>query len=61
MRITNNGPPPPAQIKEGDGLRGIRKKVEARGGALRVITRPRFALEIDMPGGEGVKEEEGDV
>jgi len=51
MKITNNGPPPPENIKEGDGLGGIRKKVEARGGTLRVITRPRFALEIDMPGG----------
>jgi len=53
MRITNNGPPPPEKIKEGEGLGGIRGKVEARGGALRVVTRPRFALEIDLPGGGG--------
>ena len=53
MRITNNGPPPPEKINEGDGLGSIRKKVEARGGALRVVTRPHFALEIDMPGGGG--------
>ena len=51
MRITNNGPPPPENIREGEGLSGIRKKVTARGGELRVITRPRFALEIDLPGG----------
>ncbi|MCL2300886.1 MAG: hypothetical protein FWC27_12160 [Firmicutes bacterium] len=51
MRITNNGPPPPENIREGEGLGGIRKKVTARGGALRVVTRPRFALEIDIPGG----------
>ena len=52
MRITNNGPPPPENIREGEGLSGIRKKVEARGGALRVVTQPRFALEIDLPGGD---------
>jgi len=51
MRITNNGPPPPENIREGDGLGGIRKKVEAVGGALRVLTQPRFALEIDLPEG----------
>ena len=49
MSITNNGPLPPAIIQEGEGLGGIRKKVEAQGGSLRVITRPQFALEIDMP------------
>jgi len=53
VRISNNGPPPPEQIKEGEGLRGIRRRVEARGGVLRVITQPRFVLEIDMPGRAG--------
>jgi len=51
VRISDNGSPPPEHIEEGGGLGGMRKKVEALGGALRVETRPRFALTVDLPGG----------
>ncbi|MDR2686577.1 MAG: hypothetical protein LBB75_02405, partial [Oscillospiraceae bacterium] len=49
LRIVNNGPPLPGIITEGEGLGGIRKKVEARGGTMRVVSQPRFVLEIDLP------------
>ena len=52
MRITNNGPPPAGSFTEGGGLSGMREKVEACGGALRVQARSRFVLEIELPGGE---------
>ena len=52
MRISNNGPPPPRDYKEGGGLGGMRKKLESRGGALRVASQPSFVLEINLPGGE---------
>ena len=53
IRIANNGPPPPVQVTEGGGLGNMRKKVEAEGGTLRVVTQPHFVLEIDVPGGYG--------
>ena len=52
LRIDDNGLPPPGIIMEGEGLGGLRKKTEACGGALRVVTQPRFILELDLPGGD---------
>jgi len=52
LKIANNGPPPPDKITEGGGLGNIRKKVEAQGGMLRVVTRPRFVLDVDLSGDE---------
>jgi signal transduction histidine kinase len=51
IRVTDNGAPP-ENMAEGGGLSGMRREVEARGGALRVTSRPQFILEIDLPGGE---------
>ena len=50
MQIANNGLPPSGGFREGGGLGGMRKKLEPYGGALRVVSHPRFALEIDLPG-----------
>ncbi len=49
MRITDNGKPPAAAITEGGGLSGMRNRLHAFGGALRVTTRPGFALDVDLP------------
>jgi len=50
MQITDNGPPP-GDFTEGGGLGGMREKVESQGGTMRVAARPRFLLEIELPGG----------
>ena len=49
MRVTDNGLPPPAAIKEGGGISGMRNRLTAFGGTLRVTTRPGFALNIELP------------
>lgn len=48
LRIENDGTPP-AQVMEGDGLTGIRLRVESLDGEMRVHTQPRFALELSLP------------
>lgn len=52
LNIANNGHLPPQPIIEGGGIDGIRRMVEPHGGALDVISHPRFVLTVDLPGGE---------
>lgn len=52
LTVTNNGRTPPRPIVEGGGMAGIRKALEPYGGSIEVTTRPRFALTVDLPGGE---------
>ena len=49
MRISNNGHPPSATIKEGGGLSGMRKKAEPFDGVVSVNAFPRFVVTIDLP------------
>lgn len=50
--ITNNGQPPEAQIVEGGGLSGLRRRVEAAGGTMTVEWKPAFRLTVSLPGKE---------
>lgn len=50
--VTNNGRVPTAPIREGSGLSGLRRRVEAAGGEMHTAYKPRFALLITLPGKE---------
>ena len=50
--ITNNGQPPEAEIVEGGGLSGLRRRVEAAGGTMTVEWKPAFRLTVSLPGKE---------
>jgi len=52
LRLTNNGPPPPVNFRQGGGLSGMQKKLDACGAALQVTTSPQFVLTIELPGGD---------
>ena len=49
--IQNNGSPPGGPITEGSGIAGIRRKLAAVGGTLRIETSPIFALKAVLSGG----------
>ncbi len=54
--FTNNGVVPETDaIVEGGGLSGLRRQMEAAGGAMAVSARPVFALEISIPKERGVE------
>ncbi len=46
FRITNNGKQPKNEGVEGGGLGGIRNRVEASGGTLKIDWLPKFAINI---------------
>ena len=52
ITVTNNGRVPTASIREGSGLSGLRRRVEAAGGEMHTAYKPRFALLITLPGKE---------
>lgn len=47
--ITNNGQPPEAEIVEGGGLSGLRRRVEAAGGTMTMAWKPAFRLTVSLP------------
>ena len=49
LKITDNGLPVAGTIKEGEGLRGMRKKIEPFSGVFRVEFHPRFVLTALLP------------
>ncbi len=49
VTVTNNGTPPTHEIIEGGGLSGLRRRVENAGGAMSVISLPRFVLAVSLP------------
>jgi SHS2 domain-containing protein len=46
IKFTNNGKKPRVKIKESGGLKNLRFLVESNGGAMIVISKPEFCLEI---------------
>lgn len=52
MSSTDNGIPPTGPIKEGGGIREMRRRVERLGGAIKVYYTPRFSIQISIPKGE---------
>ena len=49
MTVTDNGLPPAGPIREGGGLRGMRRRVDQLGGTLELYTVPRFRIELSVP------------
>lgn len=49
--ITNNGAPPEATVAEGGGLSMLRRRIEAAGGTMQILSRPRFMLALWLPDG----------
>lgn len=47
MLITDDGPSP--TLQEGNGLRGMRQRVESLGGRLSITTNPGVTLLIELP------------
>lgn len=47
--IQNNGRLPLSQPREGEGIRGMRKKVEDIGGSLRINSEENFSLLVEIP------------
>ena len=46
MTITNNGDKPKPIIVENDGIKGMRKKAASIGADIRIITHPKFLIEV---------------
>lgn len=51
VTITNNGNPCHGQPVEGNGIKGMRRKIARVGGILAVLTQPRFTISILLPRG----------
>jgi two-component system, NarL family, sensor histidine kinase DesK len=47
LLITDDGPPP--NLQEGNGLRGMRERVQSLGGRLSITTDPGVTLLIELP------------
>ena len=47
--ITNNGAPPDKPIAEGGGLTSLRRKIEASGGDMSILTDKEFTLHLSIP------------
>jgi two-component system sensor histidine kinase DesK len=47
LLITDDGPPP--ELHEGNGLRGMRERVQSLGGRLSITTDPGVTLLIELP------------
>ena len=47
--LTNDGRPPAGEIREGGGLSGLRRRVEAAGGRMHVQSAPAFCLQVEIP------------
>ncbi len=52
IQITNNGEQPKEEIKEGGGLSSLRLFIEREGGSMKVISFPRFEMNITIEKGE---------
>lgn len=46
LQITDNGKSTPSELKEGGGLTGIRQRVEASGGEVKIRLEPQFKLVV---------------
>lgn len=52
IQITNNGEQPKEEIKEGGGLSSLRLLIEREGGSMKIISFPRFEMNITKEKGE---------
>ena len=52
IQITNNGEQPKEEIKEGGGLSSLRLLIEREGGSMKIISFPRFEINITIEKGE---------
>ena len=50
--LTNTGRVPDGEIREGGGLKNLRRVVEQAGGVMTVESAPRFLLRLDFPKGD---------
>ena len=48
VTITNDGRKPEGAVREGGGLSGLRRRVEAAGGEMRIEWQPAFALILTL-------------
>ena len=49
MTVTDNGIPPAGLIREGGGIREMRRRIHRLGGTLELYTVPRFRIELSVP------------
>lgn len=54
--VRDNGIPPRGPIREGGGLGGMRLRINELGGALKIVTEPRFVLCAEIPAGERARQ-----
>lgn len=52
IQITNNGEQPKEESKEGGGLSSLRLLIEREGGSMKIISFPRFEMNITIEKGE---------
>lgn len=52
IQIKNNGEQPKEEIKEGGGLSSLRLLIEREGGSMKIISFPRFEMNITIEKGE---------
>lgn len=49
MTVTDNGIPPAGPVREGGGIREMRRRIHRLGGTLELYTVPRFSIQIFVP------------
>ena len=49
MNVTDNGIPLSKQIREGGGIKDMRRRIDRLGGTLELYTNPRFSIQIFVP------------
>ena len=49
MTVTDNGIPPAGPIREGGGIREMRRRIHRLGGTVELYTVPRFRIELSVP------------
>ena len=50
--FTNDGDLPDKEVQEAGGLKNLRNTVEKAGGRMKIISRPRFVMIIEVLKGE---------
>ena len=48
MTVTDNGIPPAGPIREGGGIREMRRRIHRLGGTVELYTVPRFRIELSV-------------
>ncbi len=57
LSFTNDGLPPPQEVRETGSLADLRRQVEEAGGTMRIESSPAFRLILELPEQEGAEQD----